>query len=309
MVSLKPSKTVMEASYDTTCPQFAQTNEMISKMFNAYFQQRRKAGVDKSHSGSSDVSSQEAMVIEETPVEQDYDDKDVADFATFLASGGSVQVNLSVNGQQCIALVDTGAKLSLCSGNYAVKLQLENNGVVAQFVGLGRAVGRQTKPVDVIWEDCVACIGFYVLDVLPEYIILGKDALRQLKVNISMQKGVLQRWDTALECVNTYVTDQVNESDQGIVACDQIVNTLSANKQLLAEGRQLFVKQTGHLNERPELRERIWDLLVKYQVCWLKPCSGQVKGYEVAFEVEGQPIKQKLRYQPPEHEAVIDRAF
>ena len=77
-------------------------------------------------------------------------------------------------------------------------------------------------------------------------------------------------------------------------------------QNLIAKSRSLFDEMTTHLDHRPDIREDLWGLLVKYKKCWLRPRSAGVHRMTASFKVRGPPILQKLRHLPPEQKELLE---
>lgn len=62
--------------------------------------------------------------------------------------------------------------------------------------------------------------------------------------------------------------------------------------------RAAILAQTTHISDE-QIRQRIWELLLKHQQRWLRPRSGKVTCWK-AFQVHSKPVRHQLKHMPPE---------
>ena len=304
-----PSKTAVVVKHDRTRKDFADSNSKIAEMFLKHFNKERakKRAVP---ARSNDVMMVEASTVDDlSPDERREMDELMEGFCAFMISPEAadvLQVSITLNDKPCVGLVDTGAKSSLCSRAFAERLGLRGTGMKCLFRGVGSSFGEKLEPVKCVFEHKVAEINLFCFDSLPRDCVLGRETLRQLKVNPDLENNVLNHWDDSEEFSLISDTIMHDEQHTGWVDVGD-GETFVPDEVLIARHRETFDKQTKHLDRDPELKEHVWSLFLKHKACWVRPASGHLNAVTASFEVEGKPIKQRLRYMPEEHKKLLEQ--
>lgn len=247
----------------------------------------------------------EVAQIEESEAESvamsDIDDSDVAlvgieELVSELRAKGSVvRVSASVNGVQHTMIADTDASRSLCSRVTAKVLRLKpaKNEELKTFVGLGELKGTLTVPVKVEFKNARCMVQFYVLDKPNLPTLLGICDLMNLRVLVDPSKGALVKHDT-LEQVH------IARDDKKVETIDTVTQKpkWATDNELREAAKLLVYEKSKHLHGK--VQKWCWDLLVKYEVLWLRPKVGGAKKYAASFVMECGPTRAKVRYLTPE---------
>ena len=78
-----------------------------------------------------------------------------------------------------------------------------------------------------------------------------------------------------------------------------------SDTKLVQEGKKVFDACTTHLSgARAHI---LWGILEMHAQCWLRPRAGRVNFIEASSEVEGRPVKAKLRPLQPELRVELDK--
>ena len=320
LVENRPGRVTLTAPQDRTKEQYSQTAAEILKMFQTHFAKTAKGRKEsrkrkRGQSGGSREDAQLPAEPEEKPGRASDDEDVIEDIGAFLSKAEQPEVSLLIKGIKRIALVDTGASKSLCNSVAARRLALEPTGKTVFFRGVGRAEAREMKPVEVIVEGQRALVTFYALTDLPMDFVLSYPDLRKLELSFDTKSQRLVPW--ASERVDISVKEPVAclqshlekaNVQQKYATVDHVsgVDESQTDAELIAKSRTLFDEMTTHLDHRPDIREDLWGLLVKYQKCWLRPRSAGVHRMTASFKVRGPPILQKLRHLPPEQKELLE---
>ena len=301
-----PSKTEVVVRHDRSRKDFADSNSKIAEMFLTHFNKlraKKKAGM-----ASKDAEMLADVKLVDDEVTHEELDEVMSDFVSMIAAPNydALQVSMSVNGRPCLALIDTGAKSALCSRAFAGRHKLKTTGIKRIFSGVGSSVAERMQATKCCFEHKEIDIVFYCFDNLPRDCVLGRDALRAMKVNPNLFTNALEHWGES-EHEDAFVSDTIMHDDQHTGWVDSgSSGTLVPEEELIQKHREVFDKQTSHLNGTPELKERLWSVFLKHKKCWARPASGHLSALKAGFEVRGQPIKQRMRYMPEEHKQLLE---
>lgn len=305
-VEASPTKVQLETKFDRSRKDLADTGTQIMRMFGRWFEETSKRQAEARKRRKLDGGSVANVAGEEEAAEDVLEEDDSA-AASFFADDRAIKVSAIVNGVACQLLVDTGSFNNLCNHDFAVKCGLRRSGVRVRFTGVGAAVAERSQPVEVRVLSGVANLDFCVFETLPTAAILGLQALRHLRLDVSVQRGELAAYISA-ESVAFPNLDERLFREEKLRTPDTVsgVDESLTDEALVTRAREAFVKDTAHLEGRPELREKLWLLLLRHQQCWLRPRSGQVTCWKASFTVRGPPIKHRLRRLDPEQRKELE---
>lgn len=192
-----------------------------------------------------------------------------------------------VNGRHQSWLVDTGALRSVCGSRVARILRLRPSGQVARLVGVGSKKAWLSQPVNINWKGRKCRSQIYVVDSDAFPSLLGLSELSALDVMIRPKTRDVHVCNVRPETASSELVDspQIN-------VASGVDESLSDEELMKVQGSKLEARVNPHLTD--DERKQIMDLFFKYQKCWLRPRSGQVK-VEAEFEVSGRPFKDKIR--------------
>lgn len=317
----RPGKLTLEAPIERTKGDYARSNKDIADMLLQHFEGKRKAR-HEARERKKGASASTAMTAHNAPpcplgpgvemlTSDDEADGEEDDFLTCMENmKGQIKVSALINNAVCSMMVDTGASKSLCSTDAARLCGLRNTGRSINFVGIGQARAEEQAAVAVKIANKTLAIRFFAVDGLAVEWLLGLDDLRKFKLNIDICNHCVVPYSIELALPTSGCSPFENEithqnMNRTIDHVSGVREDLS-DKELLARARKTFEEMTLHLESTPEVRQELWELLEEFRVCWLRPRSGGLKGFEASFTVRGPPILQKLRYLPPEHRELLE---
>lgn len=322
VVENRPGRVTLSTPLDRTRSDYSKTAADIMKMFQEQFaalsasrkdarKKRKEAKIGKSN--SLEVDAQLPALEAASCDSSSSEDKDNLELcgAAVPAVCDKPEVSAWINKIECVLMIDTGASRSLCSQLAARRVAMKPTGSIKVFQGVGRAKAREMQPVEVIVEGQRAFVTFYEVDNLPIDYILGYPDLKGLQLNINTQTNKLVAWSPntvghVVACPQQGLEKAVLQQKFAKVDHVSGIDERLTDQQLLDKARAQLNSMTTHLSSMPEIREKIWELLVKYQKCWLRPRSAGVTKMVASFIVKGPPILQKLRYLPPEQKALLE---
>ena len=295
-----PSKTEVVHKHDRTKKEFAETGRQIADLLHKHFLKRSRRS-QREDANVLDKGSDDENTM-----------KDIAEsFASFLdANEGkkALEVSVQVNGKKATAMIDTGAAWAICNADFAERFGLRRLGVKRTFEGVGSQEGERCLPAQVQFEHKKCKVVFYVLKKLKRSCILGRIAMKSLQVDPSLKSNKLVHWkESRAEVYESQPVIMHSDSHTGWVDARSTLGVLVSDAELVRKHREVFDKQVGHIKDKPELVERLWQVLLKYKGCWLRPNSGKLTSIKADFNVKGPPIKQSLRYLPREHKELLEQ--
>ena len=318
----RPGKLTFEAPIERTRADYSRVSKGIMEMLTSHFDDesrkrkearlRKKADVVK----PADAPETGGVCIPEGQTDKVRGDKDTdsgdseESFGMFVArTSESLMVSAFISNMLCNVMIDTGASRSMCSGAAARTCSLASTGRKINFLGIGQASAEECSAVAVVMLGRTRRITFFVLENLAVDWILGLPDIRAFGFDIDIGNHCLiPHSDTALtRLACTQLDDELTHSNKtrGIDHVSGVREELT-DYELLEHARALYDSMTIHLQDEDVIRRELWDLLVEFKGCWLRPRSGGVKNFEASFTVRGPPILQKLRYLPPEHKAILE---
>ena len=210
--------------------------------------------------------------------------------------------NVEVNGHVVHCVADSGSGRSICSMITAEKLGLKFTEVERNFKGLGRSQGRVAQPVKMVLKGFgrVAEVTFNVVPQEDFQTVIGVIDLKKFNVFVDPIEEKL-RCRSLIEVSMAHVTTSSDQQPQSVVSG---VDERLSDEDLLKKAKEWVMSQTVHLEECRQ--DQIWDALVEYKECWLRPRSGQFNGFKGSFEVSGPPFKDKLRPLTPPMKEELD---
>lgn len=215
---------------------------------------------------------------------------------------GNLKAKAVLGGRPYEVVIDTGAARSMCSTAVAADIGLTLLPERRSFRGIGVTTGQRAAGVECILQGITVVVEFWVVEASRFPIIIGRLDLVRMGVLIDPETGVLQlKQESVALPAEDDSDDELPESQPNVVST---IDERKSDGELLGEYRTLFMGMTGHLEE--EVRERLWNLLVKFQQCWLRPRTGRALGHAVEFEVVGKPVKMRMRPLAPELRKELD---
>ena len=216
----------------------------------------------------------------------------------------TVETKIMVNGVVYTAVADTGAAVSLCGSAVAREMNLQLTDETRRFTGLGKAAARRAEPVEVTVGDQRLQVAIFVFEQSDLPLVLGVAQLKELDVLVDPVSNCLRkRSELAAKAFNVQEIEGPEAPPSKDITSG--VDETKPEEVLREEGKTLLTSSMGHLNEG--LRKCIWDIFDQHRECWLRPRCGRVNAMKAKFQVEGPPIRQKMRPLPEALRHELDR--
>ena len=169
-----------------------------------------------------------------------------------------------------------------------------------RFKGVGTGIGTRAESANVRFSERELKVNFWVVDQDDLPTLIGASDIRRLCVWIDPMRGCLVDPATC-EVVATAV--EVENSGPFDVVTQKPLN--ADDHELRRQGHLVLEEKMTHLPDA-DMRARVHRVFEKYEKCWLRPVTGEVAGHQAYFEVEGDPVKSKLRHLTPELKKELD---